>query len=534
MLHHTGISAALREFPLHTVLDDTSLHKHLADSAPTAVDNNLTQACVRELDKICGLLGEGWRVEPFGSVVNGFGTRGSDLDVTCFNEDLPSDDESCEREELMSRLLPLLLEHPQFDVLERVVGARIPILKLRFAETLDVDLSCHNIEPLPNTWLLRAYADMHPYVRDLVVAVKLWAKAKGVCDAKNGHLSSYSLTLMALYFLQVDPEFKLPPLCTSSFSEPNPAIPHLKWQPTCGLTRILSKFFQFYAVDFDWGAEVVSVRLAHRLSRMHEGFSPLNGRWISRLHVEDPFLLARNLNCALGRAQERALSAAIEEAAQSLQGGQLPVGLRPASDDAEVAGQSRSSLSRNVGGQKGSALREQEGERKVINTRFVPGRKEGLPHEEEDCQQQSRSSSSSGAMRPADDHVPPMPRLGFIGGPANPGGSALMAQPSSFAAAAEPCRSPEAPPLPQSWFRPAAGHPAPLAQSMSLSPVKLTDDLLVGETSSSASTGNDMCSSGGSTGSSSDHRSNGAVTPEMEQAADSRHRRQRLVPFTPL
>eukprot|EP00443_Scrippsiella_acuminata_P026582 CAMPEP_0115338080 /NCGR_PEP_ID=MMETSP0270-20121206/89876_1 /TAXON_ID=71861 /ORGANISM="Scrippsiella trochoidea, Strain CCMP3099" /LENGTH=69 /DNA_ID=CAMNT_0002759351 /DNA_START=12 /DNA_END=217 /DNA_ORIENTATION=- len=67
-----------------------------------------------------------------------------------------------------------------FEVVEDVRAARVPILRLIFDRSLDVDLSFQNVEPLPNTQLLRAYAALDPCVRDLVILVKLWAKSAGV------------------------------------------------------------------------------------------------------------------------------------------------------------------------------------------------------------------------------------------------------------------------------------------------------------------------------------------------------------------
>eukprot|EP00959_Pyramimonas_sp_CCMP1952_P470671 9497086-Pyramimonas_sp.AAC.1 len=50
--------------------------------------------------------------------------------------------------------------------------------------------------------------------------------------------------------------------------------------------------------------KVVSVRLGKRLAATEARFGSLQGRHARRLHIEDPFLLQRNLNCVLGRLQE--------------------------------------------------------------------------------------------------------------------------------------------------------------------------------------------------------------------------------------
>ena len=44
----------------------------------------------------------------------------------------------------------------------------------------------------------------------MALLVKLWSKAAGVCGAQSRNLTSYALALLAVYFLQVHPDFGLP------------------------------------------------------------------------------------------------------------------------------------------------------------------------------------------------------------------------------------------------------------------------------------------------------------------------------------
>jgi hypothetical protein len=69
-------------------------------------------------------------------------------------------------------------------------------------EVTPCDLSVDGELALLNSRLLRAYLDCDARVRPLVFAVKQWAAACGMKDASHGFLSSYSLTLMVVYFLQ--------------------------------------------------------------------------------------------------------------------------------------------------------------------------------------------------------------------------------------------------------------------------------------------------------------------------------------------
>ena len=59
-------------------------------------------------------------------------------------------------------------------MIEEIWQARVPIVKLRFEKTLDVDLSWNNEETLANTQLLRAYVEMDEKVQRVAIVVKLW------------------------------------------------------------------------------------------------------------------------------------------------------------------------------------------------------------------------------------------------------------------------------------------------------------------------------------------------------------------------
>jgi len=301
-------------------------------------DNAVMQFCLKTLDKIMKDLDARWRVRPFGSAANGFCTRFSDLDVTCFQD--PNDGLPCATAtETISLLHPLLQEHSSFEVLEVITSARIPLLKTRFEKKLEVDISFQNTDPLANTQLLRAYAELNILVRHVAILVKLWAKSVGVCGAQNGHLSSYSLTLMVIYCLQIDDYVKLPCLPTDAYSAggKKTVMPKLRWQCQAKLSELLMRFFAFYATDFCWGYEVVSPRLGRRLYASDEQFSELAGRDSSLMvHIEDPYLLGRNLSCVLGQTQQHLLMTRICDAHLALSKQQVPLGFLSALNSKEL------------------------------------------------------------------------------------------------------------------------------------------------------------------------------------------------------
>merc|ERR1719401_2518248 len=203
-------------------------------------------------------------------------------------------------EEVRDRLLPMFQRHPKFELVEEIWTARIPIVRFRFAGKVDVDLSCNNTEPLPNTQLLQAYALLGGApLRHFVVLIKLWTKAEQICGAKYGHLSSYALTLMVIYFLQA--ELQLPCLPCWAFVGDNPAPQDSSsWVCPLPISVLIVRFFRFYTAQYQWGNEVVSIRTGQRFPLEDPIYNQLKGRSNpSMIHIEDPFLLGRNLNCVL-------------------------------------------------------------------------------------------------------------------------------------------------------------------------------------------------------------------------------------------
>mmetsp|Transcript_35892 Transcript_35892/g.78605 ORF Transcript_35892/g.78605 Transcript_35892/m.78605 type:complete len:482 (-) Transcript_35892:100-1545(-) len=287
----------------------------LARCAPLPHEIARMQRCIRELEETMRHHGADWLVQPFGSFANGFGTRGSDLDITISHVSWPSClDGLFAAGELSWRLQPLLQQHPSFEVVQEIYMAKVPILKLRFENCLEVDISCSNLQALRNTRLLLAYSSMGGLVQDFVMAVKLWAKAFEVCGAASRNLSSYTFTLMAIYFLQVDPEIHLPCIPVGAFEEgglgaadPRVEAAKKEWAPqekSFSAMDLFHRFRLFFAEEFGWGSEVVSVRLGRRESAASPEFGLMQHRLAKRIHVEDPYELGRNLHCVLSLERE--------------------------------------------------------------------------------------------------------------------------------------------------------------------------------------------------------------------------------------
>lgn len=317
---------------------DCILLRRLADNTPTAEDLRRINRCVTALNTAAREVGASWRIEAYGSVASGFSTHASDLDATCVSDGLDEGPENAV-EDLRTKIAPALRLSSSLQVVEEVFNAKVPLLKLRFEGRLDVDLTCHNVKAIQNTSLLRAYASCSSVVLQAGRAIKLWAKAASVCGASERYLSSYAFTLMLIYSMQVDPNIQLPYLPTEAFTagglgEQDERVKSAleMWSQrhaSLSVAKVVHGFFRFYAEEFAWGHEVVSVRLGRRAPVADAAFCSLKYVRSARLHVEDPIDTRRNLQCQLGLLQEDHLAVAFQLALCKLRAGGIPVGLGP-------------------------------------------------------------------------------------------------------------------------------------------------------------------------------------------------------------
>ena len=188
---------------------------------------------------------------------------------------------------------------------------------------LEGDLCINNTLALENTILLRTYAQYDERARLLGIAVKQWAKARGIADASKQYLSSYSFINLALFFLQrtsppVLPNIQDPALVAMAeaagfgvrkavidghkveFIDDLPFL--LEWKKNEPVNEqplglLLPEFFRFYCEKFDFRRHVVSLRTGKILEKSK--VDALAEPW--RVSVQDPFE-DRNLGKATAAA----------------------------------------------------------------------------------------------------------------------------------------------------------------------------------------------------------------------------------------
>ncbi|XP_061875526.1 poly(A) RNA polymerase GLD2 isoform X2 [Colius striatus] len=231
-----------------------------------------------------------------GSSLNGFGTRSSDGDLCLVIKEQPVNQKTEAR-----HILSLVHKHfsTKLCYIERpqLIRAKVPIVKFRDkVSCVEFDLNVNNIVGIRNTFLLRTYAYVENRVRPLVLVVKKWASFHKINDASRGTLNSYSLVLMVLHYLQTLPEPILPSLQKNYPESFDPSmqlqfvhrapriIPPYQSKNASSLGDLLIGFFEYYATEFDWSHQMISVREAKALPR------PDGIEWRNKfICVEEPF-----------------------------------------------------------------------------------------------------------------------------------------------------------------------------------------------------------------------------------------------------
>ncbi|TIA68393.1 hypothetical protein E3P91_04094 [Wallemia ichthyophaga] len=186
------------------------LYKSTLPSA--AVINKRNDLITRVSSTISNKYGSNYAVQCFGSTCYQVDSASSDLDLVMTDRHRPNGfDPSVDMDTLPSAYNPnnvakTLLNH-NFNQVQPIFAA-VPIVKFSDSKSnLQCDLNANNLFGIRNSLLIKAYLDLSPIARPVVLAVKNWAKLRGLNDSAGQYgpttLSSYTLILMVISFLQV-------------------------------------------------------------------------------------------------------------------------------------------------------------------------------------------------------------------------------------------------------------------------------------------------------------------------------------------
>lgn len=176
---------------------------------------------------------------------------------------------------------------------------KVPIIKLvdsRSQYMVDINFECE--DGLKNTKLIKHFLAHYPLLRPLTIILKYFLKQCRMNDTWSGGISSYTLLILIISFLQMH----TPSRGTSR-----------EYDENYNLSVILKNFLKFYGYEFDYEHNVISV-LNGGCYKTKEEKNWKNEKLLCSLSVEDP----QNPSNDIGRA-----SFNIEKARQSFQKGYL-------------------------------------------------------------------------------------------------------------------------------------------------------------------------------------------------------------------
>jgi len=189
-----------------------------ADAAIEIITPSILASCLRkcldeDFDRVPAL-----KLYKFGSCVNGFASRTSDVDLVVAPADFAdikwfarqfrsADSQKRLAQDFLYYLEQYLAAHANTELVKH---ARVPVLKLsKFvvsgSESTDVDITFMNTVCLLNSKLLRKYAQSSESTFILVHLVKVWANNnRFVSHELNGFTfpTSYAWVLICIFFLQ--------------------------------------------------------------------------------------------------------------------------------------------------------------------------------------------------------------------------------------------------------------------------------------------------------------------------------------------
>jgi len=215
-----------------------------------------------------------------GSSYNGFASESSDADFCVMfsqSRKINQRNEACRYLAVIQKAIRPITSLKGIQL----IRAKVPILKFRdLISGCECDININNPVGIRNTHLLRTYSKLDPRVRPIVMAVKKWAGGRGINDASHGTLSSYSLVLMILHYLQ----FAANPPVLISLQKVYPRLFRVdsdvdqlpmfdpldegvqnKTRNNQSVGQLLEGFFHYYAEVFDWDTSIISVREARTL-----------------------------------------------------------------------------------------------------------------------------------------------------------------------------------------------------------------------------------------------------------------------------
>lgn len=273
-----------------------------------------------------------------GSTLNGFGTMTSDMDLCLMIT--PRDlDQRVDAILVLSSVMGHLKDLPWVKDMD-LIFAKVPILRATFNppfENIIVDLNANNSVAIRNTHLLCYYSAFDWRVRPLVCVIKEWAKRRGINDANKSSLTSYSLVLLVIHYLQCGMPIPVLPSLQQLFPErfgnqidvrslnvTESLAEVIEWdndRNSMSLGELLIGFFKYYQEEFDFDTDAISVRLGRVVGRKYVVNNSTPTNYLSQwrcICIEEPFTYSNTAHSVFDDRVFNCIKKAFEEASDTL------------------------------------------------------------------------------------------------------------------------------------------------------------------------------------------------------------------------
>lgn len=215
------------------------LHEEILDfyeyMSPTMEEHCMRCQVVESIKKVIKKLWPAAKVDVFGSFKTGLYLPTSDIDLVVIG-DWPT----LPLHTLEKALLDAgLVESDSIKVLDK---ASVPIIKLVDKNTqIQVDISFNTLNGIESAKLIKKFKLDFPHLAKLFLVVKQFLVQRDLNEVFKGGISSYSLILMVVSFLQLHPR--------------QDAV-----SPTSNLGVLLLEFFEFYGLLFNYKAVGIRIK----------------------------------------------------------------------------------------------------------------------------------------------------------------------------------------------------------------------------------------------------------------------------------
>jgi len=171
-----------------------------------------------------------------------------------------------------------------FTVENILFNATFPIIKLKSRQhNIKIDLSINQFSAIENTSLVSKILNQYPFIKPIVILVKTICGIFNINCSYTCTLSSYSITLMTIFFFQITQN-----------------IPHIFCKNKFfvyeyDLFDNIRGFFFFYGWIFDFRNECISVRLGSIIKKSQVKFKVFSEKYNLDMCVEDPVVTDFNV-----------------------------------------------------------------------------------------------------------------------------------------------------------------------------------------------------------------------------------------------